>query len=421
MFRFLRFHTCAHYPLRPPVCALVLACLLFGCNGDGGTSGNADCCDPDAEAILLFSKIDDDDGDGNVFDEDFPTINDEDDDIADHTWIRDAVGVYHLFFQTEGLYAGSQIEHYTTTDLRVLRYVGTALEPEPGGWDHYGLWAPHVIKHDGTYYMFYTGVTGRGSDPDTKQRIGVATSTDLVTWRRYPANHCPGTSGDGCIYECIESWTTAGGPEGSYNQQCRDPFTIWDADNNRWLMFLTAKSTNGYAEVAVAHSTDLVHWDGSGFIDATRRLPAGTGGQTTGGQAENAFVMVHDDTQFLLFTDWQDPEDSVIVQNPRTITQYATSPALDVDSLGSASWTYRGYIPDVAVNAIEVQEIGDLWLMSQSISNQRAGLPKLLRRHLRLKCVEWTGPFTFDTMNAVVPCNAFPWSHSNPLAADAMK
>ena len=40
------------------------------------------CCDTAASPVFLMSKIDDDDGDGNPLDEDFPTINDEDDDIV---------------------------------------------------------------------------------------------------------------------------------------------------------------------------------------------------------------------------------------------------------------------------------------------------------------------------------------------------
>jgi hypothetical protein len=164
-------------------------------------------------------------------------------------------------------------------------------------------------------------------------------------------------------------------------------------------MFATAKSDNQYGVVTVSYSSDLVHWSGAGFIDATRRLPGGFAGQTTGGVAENAHVMTHDATHYLLFTDWQDPEDSVTVSNPRTITQYATSSTLSADSLGSAGWTYRGYIPDPGVNAIEVQRLVDgTWLMSQSISNERSGFWPL-RRRLRLMCIVWGDNFEFDTSN----------------------
>jgi len=293
--------------------------LAAGCEHASSGSTETVCCDDGASPVFLQSKIDDDDGDGTPYDENFPTINDEDDDIADHTWIRDGSGVYHLFFQTEDHGSGSYIEHYTSTDLQGLRYVGAALRPNPNGWDSHGLWAPHIIKMGKTYFLFYTGSDGPASDPQTKQRIGLATSTDLMTWTRSPANNCPGTSGDGCIYECNECWTMWAGPPGSYNQQCRDPFVIWDSINQRWVMFATAKSLNQYGVVTVAYSTNLKDWIGAGFINATRRLETGVGGQTTGGQSENPFIMSHNGTHYLLFTDWQDPEDSVSVHHPRTI------------------------------------------------------------------------------------------------------
>lgn len=379
--------------------ATLCALLAFGCD-DGSPPAmlTTACCSDSAAPAYLQSKIDDDDGDGNPYDEDFPRINDEDDDIADHAWVRDDLGVYHLYFQTEDHGAGSFIEHYTSIDLQSLEYAGVALRPNQDGWDSYALWAPYVVRSGGTYFMFYTGTDGPGGDPYARQRIGLAASRDLASWTRCPANNCPGSSGAGCVYDCDESWTTWGEAPGSYNQQCRDPFVIWDEPRRQWLMLTTAKSRNGFGVVTAAVSTNLVDWRGVGFIDATRRLDSGAGAQTTGGQAENPFVTLGDGAYYLIFTDWQDPEDSVTTANPRTITQYATSRSLAVDSSGSAGWVYRGSIPDPGVNAIEVlRSPGNLTLMSESISNERSGLwPR--RRQLRLRCVTWSpdGGFTLS-------------------------
>jgi beta-xylosidase len=390
--------------------------LAAGCEEPTTRSTESVCCDEDAAPVFLMSKLDDDDGDGNPLDEDFPAINDEDDDIADHAWIKDGNGMYHLFFHTEDHGTGTYIEHYTSSDLQSLEYVDPALYKNPDGWDSYGLWAPHVIRSGGTYYMFYTGIDGHGSDPSTRQRIGLATSADLETWTRYPVNNCPGTSGDGCIYECNECWTTWGGPPGSYNQQCRDPFVIWDSADERWVMFATAKSHNQFGVITVAYSTNLFDWSGAGYIDATRRLAAGVGAQTTGGQAENPFVCSHEGTHYLLFTDWQDPEDSVSVDDPRTIVQYAVSSTLAADTFGGANWMYHGYIPDPGVNAIEVIRFSSrVWLMSQSISNKTSGYWDR-RRQLRLKCIVWGDNFMFDTSNVKFRCGA-AGSVINPVAA----
>ena len=187
------FHT-GRWPRIGTIC-LLLAIVSAGC-GEDNALGNATetppiiQCSPSADDVFLKSKAD----------------GDTDDDIADHAWVRDEAGVYHLFFQNEGVLAGgSDIEHYTSTDLKSLQYVGLALI-KAGSWESHGLWAPYVVRSGATYWMFYTGTEGLG--PDSKQRIGVATSTDLTNWTRFPINNCPGTSGDGCIYECDESWTT---------------------------------------------------------------------------------------------------------------------------------------------------------------------------------------------------------------------
>jgi hypothetical protein len=386
---------------RRPLHALSVAATLAlsgpACGGRGtsGDSTQTVRCSPDASPVFLSSKWDDDDGDGLYLDEDYPTIDDEDDDIADHAWVRDELGRFHLFFHNEGSGSGSHIEHYVSTDLRSLEYAGVALRTNPDGWDSDGLWAPSVVEYGGVYFMFYTGVEGRGSG--SVQRIGLATSEDLVTWTRLPVNRCPGTTGDGCIYECDEPWTTWGGPPGDYNQQCRDPFVLWDPDNERWVLFATARSKNGFGVVTVAYSTDRVQWSGGGFIDGTRRLASGIDGQTTGGQAENPHVMSRSGTYYLLFTDWEDPEDTLTVPDPRTQVQYLTSGTLTADTLGSANWVYRGYTSDPGVNAIEVQQVGNAWVMSQSIANPLSGDHALHRRDLRLKCVLWEGPFSFHT------------------------
>ena len=55
------------------------------------------------------------------------------------------------------------------------------LEPDPGGWDSYALWAPNVVKTDTGYHMYYTGI---GDPPLPEIAIGLATSEDGVSWTR---------------------------------------------------------------------------------------------------------------------------------------------------------------------------------------------------------------------------------------------
>ena len=380
--------------------------LILSCGDDPMGGERTSPCSQTLGTIFLSSQIDDDDGDGNPRDENHPTIDDEDDDIADHAWIEDKSGAYHLFFQNEDRGVGSDLVHYVTTDLQELTYVGVALQKSPGSWDSQALWAPHIVQNGDTYFMFYTGTTGTGAD--AKQRLGLATSLDLTTWTRIPLNRCHETSGDGCIYECAESWTTWGGQPGTHNQQCRDPFVLWDATHSRWVLFATAKSINGFGVVTVAYSWDLVHWLGAGYIDATRLLPAGSGSQPLGGQAENPFVLSRHGTYTLLFTDWADPEDDCTTPNARTIVQYVTSPTLIADAAGSSHWNYRGFIPDPGVNAIEGLAVDtDTWIMSQSIADRTSCDYDEHRRELRLKRVDWGPNGTFAT-SPWKPCTHTP-------------
>jgi hypothetical protein len=322
--------------------------------------------------------------------------------ISDHSWMQDPSGIFHLYFQANSPLG---IEHYVSTNLQSIAHVRLVLSPNPQGWDSYGLWAPHVVQTDSLYYMFYTGVTAVASDPASVQRIGLAVSSDLANWSRVPWNDCPGSSGEGCVYDCDESWTAwaHGGP---FDAQCRDPFVIWDANAQVWTLFVTARlNWAGPASqgIIVATSTDLVHWTGRGFIAATARLSpewGGSGAQLTGGEAENPFIMQYGEQYVLLFTDWRDAEDEFFVEDPRTMVQYAVSNSLAADTLGSANWAYAGYTPDPGVNAIEVQVLlGDTWIMSQSVANEHSGDFPAHQRDLRLKRVVWDKQGGFTTSN----------------------
>jgi hypothetical protein len=46
------------------------------------------------------------------------------------------------------------------------------------------LWAPYVIEHEGLYYMYYCA----GGRTSQEYQLKLATSKDLYTWQRHPAN-----------------------------------------------------------------------------------------------------------------------------------------------------------------------------------------------------------------------------------------
>jgi len=367
--------------------------------------------------------------------------------LHDHSWIRDDAGTYHLFAHSVGVPGGEFIRHFMSTDLQTLDLPlnpSHARAVDPGGWND-SLWAPHVIEHDDglyRYHMFYTGVDlvdgQRG--PDDVMRIGLAHSSDLLTWDVEPS----------WVYDCAAVWTTVGQPI-DYASTCRDPFVMWDEDGNRWLMFATQNlrtavvGGHGGEGVVVAEAPTLAGpWTSRGFIRATKTLTPGEGGIL--GQlpvlgveddavAENAYVTMFDGRYYLFFKDWRDPECDHPADT-RTQIQYASSPTLTFSGSGSFSWIYHGYIPDPGVNAAEIiLHEGDTWIMSASVVNHFSN-PDVLAcpvdctscssgpipnwNDLRLKRVEWTGNNGFETRNLTRLDCRFAAAEINPGAEDCL-
>jgi len=131
-------------------------------------------------------------------------------------------------------------------------------------WDNMHVWAPSIVYQDGTWFMFYTGVqydtvaTSPQLVTTEIQRIGVATSTDLYSWKQDPtpvlaAKMIPWTYQD----------STAIG-NGGVGWQFRDPFVMADPDRpGEWLMYYVAiDSTLAKFVVGVAGTEggDLRQW-----------------------------------------------------------------------------------------------------------------------------------------------------------------
>ena len=97
------------------------------------------------------------------------------------------------------------------------------------------FWAPHVIFHDGLYYMYWCAGSLEGHD---KYQIRMATSRDLYTWER--VNEVNPIIIDGF--------------------DARDPMVLRVED--KWVLYYTANSTpqGGHHLVACVTSNDLIHW-----------------------------------------------------------------------------------------------------------------------------------------------------------------
>ncbi|WP_020387805.1 family 43 glycosylhydrolase [Kribbella catacumbae] len=109
--------------------------------------------------------------------------------MNDHCLIRGKDGSWHLFgIIGDCAPVGSfpdgakeiHINHATAPRLKgPWRTQPHVLTVDPAYFKEEHLWAPHVIEHDGTYYMYYAA-GGAGC------AINLATSRDLFSWRRIP-------------------------------------------------------------------------------------------------------------------------------------------------------------------------------------------------------------------------------------------
>ena len=90
-------------------------------------------------------------------------------------------GVYHLFHLI--IPNHDYIAHAVSEDGMSWKRVKNALfVGDPGTWDDDMLWTMHVAQVGGEFQMFYTGL--RRSDRGKSQKIGLATSRDLIHWRK---------------------------------------------------------------------------------------------------------------------------------------------------------------------------------------------------------------------------------------------
>ncbi len=114
------------------------------------------------------------------------------------------------------------------------------LSPEGNGWESAGTFNPAVVMHDGKYVMLY-----RAQDKQGTSRLGYAESTDGVHFTRRPEPVL--------------------GPETDYekNGGVEDPRLVQIGDT--YYLTYTGYNTKD-AQLCLATSQDLVHWDRKGVI-----------------------------------------------------------------------------------------------------------------------------------------------------------
>lgn len=181
--------------------------------------------------------------------------------LWDFWFARDGAD-YHVFYlqaprslgNADERHWNASIGHAVSTDLRSWTVLPDALLPgPPGSFDDQSTWTGSVLRAEGRWHLFYTGVSTR--DDGRVQRIGAAVSDDLVTWHKIG----PLLEADGRWYEKLHPGT------GWHEEAWRDPWVFWHAPTGDYRMFLTARVPQGPSDqrgvIAHARSPDLRGWE----------------------------------------------------------------------------------------------------------------------------------------------------------------
>jgi len=144
------------------------------------------------------------------------------------------------------------------------------LSPQGDGWESAGVFNPAVVMHDGKFVMLY-----RAQDKQGTSRLGYAESSDGIHFTRRP--------------EPVFS------PEADYekNGGVEDPRLVKFGDT--YYLTYTAYNTKD-AQLSLATSHDLIHWERKGVI-----LPAYKGNWNTGWTKSGAIVPEKIDGKYWMY------------------------------------------------------------------------------------------------------------------------
>jgi predicted GH43/DUF377 family glycosyl hydrolase len=107
-------------------------------------------------------------------------------------------------------------------------------DPDTADWEKSCIYQPWLLEHNGRFFNFYNAAKG------SREQTGLAFSTDLVNWMRYPGNPI-----------------IRNRPNGYDSGFASDPKVYRDGDH--WTMIYFGVGFRA-AHIMIAFSRDLVHW-----------------------------------------------------------------------------------------------------------------------------------------------------------------
>lgn len=144
----------------------------------------------------------------------------------------------YLYWYQAGQMGHTRIGLGRSADGRVWRK-----EPQPvlelgprGAWDEVSIGDPDVVLVDGTYYLYYLG-----EDRARRQRLGVARSSDGLTWTKLRSNP---------VLEL--------GAQAHFDENGLGEPAVWR--NNGYWMLYTGRDKAEHRRMGLAYSRDGVTW-----------------------------------------------------------------------------------------------------------------------------------------------------------------
>jgi hypothetical protein len=278
-------------------------------------------------------------------------------------------GLYHLFYTRRNVSVPpdsteKDLGHAVSADLISWTHLAPVLPARPDNWDNRHIWAPHIVESDGIFYMFYTGVNQTPGVFQYHQRIGLATSTDLLNWNRL----------DEPVFSCEDApWTYCN--RVNANTSIRDAFVMPDAQapGEWWMYYSTSLAEDSTSMIAgIAGTADLGgSWGNVGPLAVTGAAVSSSA------LCESVHLFDHGGLWFAVWT-----------TNKSQPLVWASSP----DPVGRLSaWTYRGTLASML--GIDTSP----WFASEHL---RDGLVDYFAAAsltaIEILRMDWTSPTTFQ-------------------------